>query len=174
MLDTPRDKPILLYQGGIQISRGLDKIVEAIDKFDDGITVFIGDGKLKLKVMKMVDERKLNYKVRFLSKVPVDKLKCYIANVYLVFQVLNNVCFNHYFSSPNKFFEYIMSKILVIGCDFPEIKKVLQEERAGIIVDSHNPDEIANAVTRLLADKALHLMFKKNCVAAREKHNWDK
>ena len=29
MLDIPRDKPILLYQGGIQVGRGLDKIVEA-------------------------------------------------------------------------------------------------------------------------------------------------
>lgn len=174
MLDIPRDKPILLYQGGIQVGRGLDKIVEAIDKFNDGITVFIGDGKLKPEIMKMVEDRKLNEKVRFLNKVPVDELKYYTANAYLGFQVLNNVCFNHYSASSNKLFEYMMSKVPVVACNFPEIKRVVQEAQVGIVVNSHDPNEIANAVNTLLADKSLHSMFKENCAIAREKYNWDK
>ena len=174
MLDIPRDKPILLYQGGIQVGRGLDKIVEAIDKFNDGITVFIGDGKLKPEIMKMVEERNLNEKVRFLNKVPVDELKYYTANAYLGFQVLNNVCFNHYSASSNKLFEYMMSKVPVVACNFPEIKRVVQEEQIGLVVDSHDPNEIAKAVNTLLADKSLHSMFKENCAIAREKYNWDK
>lgn len=174
MLDIPRDKPILLYQGGIQVGRGLDKIVEAIDKFNDGITVFIGDGRLKPEIMKMVEERNLNEKVRFLDKVPVDELKYYTANAYLGFQVLNNVCFNHYSACSNKLFEYMMSKVPVVACNFPEIKRVVQKEQIGIVVNSHDPNEIANAVNTMLEDKALHSKFKENCVPAREKYNWDK
>ena len=173
MLDIPRDKPILLYQGGIQVGRGLDKIVEAIDKFNDGITVFIGDGKLKPEIMKMVDERNLNDKVRFLNKVPVDELKYYTANAYLGFQVLNNVCFNHYSACSNKLFEYMMSKVPVVACNFPEIKRVVQEEQIGLVVDSHDPNEIANAVNTLLENKELHSMFSENCTKAREKYNWN-
>ena len=173
MLDIPRDKPILLYQGGIQVGRGLDKIVEAIDKFNDGITVFIGDGKLKPEIMKMVDERNLNDKVRFLNKVPVDELKYYTANAYLGFQVLNNVCFNHYSACSNKLFEYMMSKVPVVACNFPEIKRVVQEEQIGLVVDSHDPNEIANAVNVLLENKELHSMFSENCTKAREKYNWN-
>lgn len=174
MLDIPKDKPILLYQGGIQIGRGLDKIVEAIDKFNDGITVFIGDGKLKPEIIKMVNDRQLQEKVRFLDKVPVDELKYYTANAYLGFQVLNNVCFNHYSASSNKLFEYLMSKVPVVACNFPEIKRVVQEEQVGIVVDSHDPNEIAKAVNTLLENKELHEMFKENCTKAREKYNWDK
>lgn len=173
MLDIPKDKPILLYQGGIQVGRGLEKIVEAIEKFNDGITVFIGDGKLKPKLIKMVDDRGLNERVRFLNKVPVDELKYYTANAYLGFQVLNNVCFNHYSACSNKLFEYIMSKVPVVACNFPEIKRIVQEEQVGIVVDSHDSNEIANAVNVLLKDKALHSMFKENCVKAREKYNWN-
>ncbi|MCR1951283.1 glycosyltransferase [Clostridium sp. DSM 100503] len=173
MLDIPKDKPILLYQGGIQVGRGLDKIVESIDKFNDGITVFIGDGKLKSEIMKMVEERNLNEKVRFLNKVPVDELKYYTANAYLGFQVLNNVCFNHYSACSNKLFEYMMSKVPIIACDFPEIKRIVKEEQIGIVIDSHNPNEIAEAVNTLLENKELHAMFKENCVEAREKYNWN-
>ncbi|MGG7058106.1 glycosyltransferase [Clostridium tertium] len=174
ILDIPRDKPILLYQGGIQVGRGLDKIVEAIDKFNDGITVFIGDGKLKPEIIKMVEDRNLQEKVRFLNKVPVDELKYYTANAYLGFQVLNNVCFNHYSASSNKLFEYMMSKVPVVACNFPEIKRVVQDEEIGIVVDSHNPDEIAKAVNIMLENKELHEKFRKNCVNAREKYNWNK
>ncbi|MDV4150276.1 glycosyltransferase [Clostridium sp. AL.422] len=173
MLDIPRDKPILLYQGGIQEGRGLEKIVEAIDKFKDGITVFIGDGKLKPEIIKMVNDRKLQEKVRFLNKVPVDELKYYTANAYLGFQVLNNVCFNHYSASSNKLFEYMMSQVPVVACNFPEIKRVVQEEQVGLVVDSHNSKEIADAVNTLLENKELHAMFKKNCIKAREKYNWN-
>jgi glycosyltransferase involved in cell wall biosynthesis len=173
MLDIPKNKPILLYQGGIQVGRGLDKIVEAIDKFNDGITVFIGDGKLKPEIMKMVEDRKLQEKVRFLNKVPVDELKYYTANAYLGFQVLNNVCFNHYSASSNKLFEYMMSKVPIVACNFPEIKRVVQGEEIGIVVDSHDPNEIAKAVNTMLENKKLHEMFKENCVKAREKYNWN-
>lgn len=173
MLDIPKDKPILLYQGGIQEGRGLDKIVEAIDKFHDGIVVFIGDGKLKPEIIKMVEDRHLQEKVRFLNKVPVDELKYYTANAYLGFQVLNNVCFNHYSASSNKLFEYMMSKVPIVACNFPEIKRVVQEEQVGIVVDSHDPNEIARAVNELLENKELHEMFKNNCTMARKKYNWD-
>lgn len=173
MLDIPKDKPILLYQGGIQVGRGLDKIVEAIDKFDDGITVFIGDGKLKPEIMKMVDDSNLNNKVRFLNKVPAEELKYYTANAYLGFQVLNNVCFNHYSACSNKLFEYMMSKVPIVACNFPEIKRVVQEEQIGIVINSHDPNEIAEAVNTLLRDKSLHKMFSENCEKAREKYNWD-
>ena len=174
ILDIPRDKPILLYQGGIQVGRGLDKIVEAIDKFNDGITVFIGDGKLKPEIIKMVEDRNLQEKVRFLDKVPVDELKYYTANAYLGFQVLNNVCFNHYSACSNKLFEYMMSRVPVVACNFPEIKRVVQDEEIGIVVDPHDPNEIAKAVNIMLENKELHEKFRENCVKAREKYNWDK
>ena len=172
MLNIPKEMPILLYQGGIQVGRGLEKLVEAIPKFNDGITVFIGDGKLKANLIKMVKENKLEDKTRFVDKVPVDELKYYTADAYLGFQVLNNVCFNHYSALSNKLFEYIMSDIPVVACDFPEIKRVVEGEQVGLCIDSHNPDEIAKAVNELLANKELYEKSKFNCKKAKEKYNW--
>ncbi|MGL5153138.1 MAG: glycosyltransferase [Clostridium sp.] len=172
--NIPREKPILLYQGGMQQGRGLENIIDAINLFDDGIVVFIGDGKLKSKIIDLVVKRELIEKVRFLDKVPVDELKYYTANAYLGFQVLNNVCFNHYSACSNKLFEYIMSEVPVIACKFPEIKKVVDEEKVGICVDSHDFIEIANGVNNLLRNKEKYETFKKNCINAREKYNWNR
>lgn len=172
IVGIPKDKPILLYQGGIQQGRGLENIIKATPYFEDGTVVFIGDGKLKPTIKKMVKEEKLEDKVKFIDKVPVDELKYYTAGAYLGFQVLNNVCFNHYSALSNKLFEYIMSEIPVVACNFPEIKKVVKGEEVGICVDSHNYIEIADAVNEMLKDKSNYEKYKKNCKRAKEKYNW--
>ena len=76
--------------------------------------------------------------MKFLPKVPVAELPKYTRNAYLGFQVLNNMNFNHYSASSNKLFEYMMAGVPVIACSFPEIQKVVETEKVGICVDSHD------------------------------------
>lgn len=173
MLDLPPDEKILLYQGGIQTGRGLEKLVEAYPKFKEGTLVFIGDGKIKTELQRMVKERGLEDGIRFIPKVPVKELPKYTRNAYLGFQVLNNVCFNHWSASSNKLFEYIMNEVPVVASNFPEIKKVVDENKIGITIDPHNPDEIAKAVNYLLEHPDKRDLFSRNCKNARKKYNWE-
>lgn len=173
LLAIPSTEPILLYQGGVQIGRGLDKLVEAAPYFERGVVVIIGDGRMKEALQKQVVDAMLADKIKFLPKVPLQDLLSYTKNAYLGFQVLNNVCFNHYSASSNKLFEYIMSGIPVIGSDFPEIRKIVLGEEVGIVVDSHDPMAIAAAVNKLLANPELREKYSENCYRAREIYNWE-
>ncbi|WJV32356.1 glycosyltransferase (plasmid) [Rossellomorea sp. AcN35-11] len=173
LLDLPADEKILLYQGGIQTGRGLDKLIEAAPLFKEGTLVLIGDGKIKEELQAKVKEMDLENKIKFISKVPLEDLPKYTRNAYLGFQVLNNVCFNHYSASSNKLFEYMSSGVPVVACEFPEIKKVVEGERTGICIDSHDYKQIAKAVNTLLTDKELHDEFSRNALIAREKYNWE-
>lgn len=173
ILDLPENEKILLYQGGIQTGRGLDKLIQATPLFKEGTLVLIGDGKIKTELQKMVNDMNLNHKVKFLPKVPLEHLPNYTRNGYLGFQVLNNICFNHYSASSNKLFEYMSSEVPVVACDFPEIKKVVEGEKTGICVDSHDYKEIAEAVNALLTDKELYESCRKNARYAKDKYNWE-
>lgn len=173
ILSLPKDEKILLYQGGIQTGRGLDKLIEAFPKFNEGTLVFIGDGRIKDNLQQIVKEKGLEDKIKFIPKVPLEDLAKYTRNAYLGFQVLNNVCFNHYSASSNKLFEYMMSEIPVVACDFPEIKKVVDENQIGLTIDPHDPDEIAKAVNDLLENPEKRDFFSSNCLLAREKYNWE-
>ncbi|WP_409405307.1 glycosyltransferase [Priestia megaterium] len=172
-LGLPENEKILLYQGGIQTGRGLEKLVQAAPLFKEGTLVFIGDGRIKPELERMVAEMKLEDKVKFIPKVPLQDLPKYTKNAYLGFQVLNNVCFNHYSASSNKLFEYIMSDVPVVACDFPEIKKVVEGEHIGLCVDSHDYEEIASAVNQLLRDPVLRATMSNNCKTAKFKYNWE-
>lgn len=173
ILNLPEDEPILLYQGGIQQGRGLEKIVEAVPMMERGTVVFIGDGKIKPQLLKMVSDARLENRVKFISKVPVNDLLHYTRNAYLGFQVLNNINFNHYSASSNKLFEYMMSGVPVIACSFPEIQKVVETENVGVCVDSHNPASIAQGVNYLLNHPEIREQMSSNALRARDKYNWN-
>ncbi|KGA96890.1 glycosyl transferase [Alkalihalobacillus alcalophilus ATCC 27647 = CGMCC 1.3604] len=172
-LNIHEEEKILLYQGGIQEGRGLEKLICAMDLIKEGTLVFIGDGKIKPNLEKMVKEKALESRVRFLAKVPLSDLPKYTKNAYLGFQVLNNICFNHYSASSNKLFEYMMAGVPVIACDFPEIKKVVEGEKVGLCVDSHNYKSIANGVNKLLTDIELRNSLSQNTENAGKKYNWE-
>ena len=173
LLNLPPKEKIFLYQGGIQIGRGLEKIICAAPLVKEGIFVFIGDGNQKEELIKLVKEKKLGDRVKFLSKVPLKDLPKYTNNAYLGFQVLNNICFNHWSASSNKLFEYMMARVPVIACSFPEIQKVVTENNVGICVDSHNYMEIAEGINELVWNKEKRDQMSKNCVQAQEKYNWE-
>jgi glycosyltransferase involved in cell wall biosynthesis len=122
----------------------------------------------------MVQEMGLEDKVRFHPKVPLADLPKYTRNGYLGFQVLNNVCFNHYSASSNKLFEYMMCGVPVVACNFPEIKRVVEGEHIGVCIDSHDPTSIAEGVNYLLDHPEEHSQMKQNCLKARLKYNWEK
>lgn len=173
VLDIPKEEKILLYQGGIQTGRGLDKLIKAVPLFKEGVLVLIGDGKIKKELQAMVQEMGLQEKVKFLPKVPLSELPKYTRNAYLGFQVLNNVCFNHYSASSNKLFEYMMAGVPVVACSFPEIQRVVEGDGTGVSVDSHEPESIANGVNWLLDNPDKHSEMKIKSIKASKKYNWE-
>lgn len=173
ILQLPKDEKILLYQGGIQAGRGLDKLIKAVPMIEEGTLVLIGDGRIKPDLEKMVKEMDICERVRFLPKVPLGDLPKYTKNAYVGFQVLNNINYNHYSASSNKLFEYMMAGVPVVACNFPEIKRVVEGEETGICIDSHKPEEIANAVNKLLKNPSLRTRYSENSIKASKLFNWE-
>lgn len=167
------DEKILLYQGGLQQGRGLELLIEAMDEIEEGHLLFIGGGKLTQSLKEQAEVSKQADRIHFLDKVPFQELPSYTREAYLGLQVLQNICFNHYSASSNKLFEYMMAHVPVISCDFPEIKKVVEETNTGLVVDSHNASEIANAVNQLVKDTSLRNQLSENTKQAKEIYNWN-
>ncbi|MBF0773087.1 glycosyltransferase [Mammaliicoccus sciuri] len=167
------DEKILLYQGGLQQGRGLELLIEAMDEIEEGHLLFIGGGKLTQTLKEQAEASKQADRIHFLDKVPFQELPSYTREAYLGFQVLQNICFNHYSASSNKLFEYMMAHVPVISCDFPEIKKVVEETNTGLVVDSHKASEIANAVNQLVKDTSLRNQLSENTKQAKEIYNWN-
>lgn len=171
-LGLNQNEKILLYQGGLQQGRGLEKLIEAMPMIQEGDLVFVGGGKLTETLKAQAQQSEARDRIFFLDKVPFEKLPQITREAFVGFQVLQNVCFNHYSASSNKLFEYIMAHVPVIACDFPEIKRVVEENEVGIATDTHSSQNIAAAVNHLLQHPELYDRYRANTRRAKMIYNW--
>ena len=111
-------------------------------------------------------------RIKFIQRVHFKDLPSYTKQGYLGFQVLQNICFNHYSASSNKLFEYIMAHVPVISCNFPEVKAVV-DQGVGISVDSHDVNQIADAVNKLVGDETLRNQYSEKCKEIKKIYNWE-
>ena len=54
---------------------------------------------------------------------------------------------------PNRLFEYMYCGIPVVASDFPELRRIIEETKCGIIVDSEDPKSIAEGFMYLLTNQ---------------------
>lgn len=80
---------------------------------------------------------------------------------------------NHIEAQPNKMFEYMSAGIPVIGSNYPLWKTIIEDNKCGICVDPENPQQIADAIDKLVTNKGLAEEMGKNGIkAVNEKYNW--
>lgn len=173
-LHLPRDTKVVLYQGGVQPERGLEQLVEAARDIEGGVVVILGSGRLKPALQQLVHQRRLAEKVVFHDAVPVGELPQWTACAYLGLQILQNTCFNHYSSLSNKLLEYLMAGVPVIASDLPEMRRVLEDTGAGLIIDTSDPHQLAAACNQLLADPTRREEMSLRAKAARSGYSWER
>jgi glycosyltransferase involved in cell wall biosynthesis len=112
---------IALYQGGIQLGRGLEQLIDAAPLLSPNIVlVLVGDGRLRPVLEARVETLNLSERVKFTGRVPLDELLGYTACADVGLQILQNMCFNHYSTDSNKLYEYLTVGVPVVASDFPE------------------------------------------------------
>ncbi len=174
-INASADTVIALYQGVFCPERGLEELLEAAKlttnpniKF-----VFIGMDAWNGTLQKKVDEMKISDRVIFLPPVPSEELPEITVDADMGFILFRNTCLNHYYSLPNKLYEYQMAGVPIISSNFPELKRVLTEVRSGLTVNPESVEEIANAVEKLAQNRTLREEMGSNGrKAALSKYNW--
>lgn len=172
-LGIPPGEKIVLYQGGTQAQRGLEQLLDAAAEIKGGTVVILGSGRLKPRLLERAAELDLHDAVRFHDAVPVDELPAWTACAYVGMQLLQDTCFNHYSSLSNKLLEYLMAGVPPIASDLPEMRRVIEDTNAGILVDASDPDAIAQAINTLLADGELRAQLSANARATRKRYCWE-
>ena len=169
-----------IYCGGISELRGAFKILDATLKAKSKLpsikVVFVGrysPENLKEKLQDYIDKNDLTNNVSLFSEVNYNQVSNYynMSKIGLV-TLLPIKTFE--ISMPIKVFEYMAFALPMIGSNFGHIKKYIEQEDCGILVDPNNPDEIAEAMVLLLNDNEIYNRFSSNGRnATLEKYKWD-
>lgn len=170
------DRLIALYQGVLCPERGLEELLAAAGmcRRRDVMFVIVGMDSWNGTLQRMARDAGLSDRVVFLPPVPSEELPELTVDADMGFILFQNTCLNHYYSLPNKLYEYMMAAVPVIASDFPELSRVIGETGCGITVDPESPGAISSAVDSLAADPdGRRAMAAAGRSAALEVYNWE-
>jgi len=168
-----KNNKIIIYQGALNLGRGLEKVISAM-KYLNGVTLLIvGDGDITNYLKKHCINENVSEKVIFKGKVPFDDLINYTCTADLGISLEENLGLNYYFALPNKIFDYIKAGVPVVGSDFPEIRKIILNYKVGILISDTSAQNLAKTIENLLNDKEKLNTLKANCYKAAKELCWE-
>ena len=172
-LGLPQDKKIILLQGaGINADRGAEEMIDAMN-WIDALFLIVGSGDVIIDLKEKVKNLNLSSKVMFTGRVPFEELISFtkVADVGVTLDKDSNL--NYRYSLPNKIFDYFQADLPVVASDLIEVRRVIDEYQAGIILSSHEPRIMASEINDFLNDTTRFKQTKKNVQKAKAELIWE-
>lgn len=166
-------KKIFLYQGVLSAGRGIGCMLEAFSKRRDkkAVLMFMGYGSLAGKIK---EAAKVYDNIFYHEAVAPQKLWKYTASANYGMVCIENTCLSHYYSLPNKLFEYAMAGIPMILTNLHEFVSLNSQHEFGVVLDDLSASEINDKVDYLLhIDANRYDMFSSNAKKMAKALAWE-
>jgi len=168
------EKKIIIYQGAINVNRGIEQMVLSMLHLENAILYIAGAGDISGKIKKLIATNHLSQKVIMLGRIPLEKLHNYTVQADLGLSLEEDKGLNYRFALPNKLFDYMQAEIPVLVANLPEMETLVKQYQVGEVIENHTPEHIASKIKSMLANTPQIAIWKANCKNAAQELNWEK
>lgn len=166
-------RKVIIYQGALNIGRGIELVIKAMKYIENYVFLIVGDGDIRDELIELAIKEQVSEKVIFTGRISFNELPKYTRRADIGISLEENLGLNYYFALPNKLFDYINAGIPVIASDLPEIKKIVLENKIGIIVEDRTPENIAKIIESIFNDPIILEIWKTNLLIINKKYKWE-
>ena len=164
---------IVLQGNGINVDRGAEEMVLAMEQITDAQLFIIGQGDVMEVLKKIVAEKQLEEKVVFFGRLPFAEMMAITQQADLGVTLDKSTNINYLFSLPNKLFDYIQAGVPVLSSALPEIERIINQYQCGVVISNVTPETIALAIKQLQSNPAHLNLMKDNASKAAQELHWD-
>jgi glycosyltransferase involved in cell wall biosynthesis len=164
---------IIIYQGALNMGRGLELSIKAMQFTENMQLVIIGRGDLETELTELARSLGLNDRVTFTGRISPDKLLDYTVQADLGISLEEDLGLNYRFALPNKVFDYIQAGVPVLVSDLPEVKSLVLQYDVGMINNTRTPVELGALFSRILGDEPKLQSWKLNLKKAAAELCWE-
>ncbi|MCG8578252.1 MAG: glycosyltransferase [Flavobacteriales bacterium] len=168
-IDIPKDKPAVIYVGGMTEIRGLIELIKAFEQIDNAelwLLGFFGSDDFEQRC-RALDGWK---NTRYLGSVEADQIFSYIKKADMGIVTFLPVP-NHITTLANKPFEYMACGLPMVMSDFDYWKQFFKDST--LYVNPADENDVAEKIKLLLSDPELmKSMGTKNLELTRNEYNW--
>lgn len=177
IVDRIRSELTILYIGGFDLHRGLESVIEAmpkvLHKHPGALLVMVGDGRNRDELESLAQKHAITSNVRFEGWQPFDSVRSYVTGCDI--GLVPHLRTPHTDATiPHKLFHYMYFEKPAVVTDCRPLKRIVENEGAGLVYKSGNSSELADAILTLAAspDRAAEMGIRGR-ESVRERLNWD-
>jgi glycosyltransferase involved in cell wall biosynthesis len=155
---------VLIYCGAISHHRKIDLLIKAFKKVatnnKDVKLLMVGAGVSLLDIQILSKQLNIEDRIIFTGNVPYAEVRNYIgmADIGLSYIPINN---NYNYNPPLKTFEYLACGLPTVATKTESNCKIIRDGLSGILVNDA-PNDVADAISKLLADKSMQNILSRN------------
>jgi glycosyltransferase involved in cell wall biosynthesis len=177
--DTPvlpfaADVPFVIYQGAINLGRGVEEAIKAMKHVENLQLVIAGDGDKYQECQQIVRNENLADKIIFTGRLSPESLANITPHASIGLSIEKDMGLNYRLALPNKLFNYIQAGVPVLASSLPEIKNIVKTYNVGILIDEVTPENIAAGLKKMMSSPQLLNEWKENCKKAGNELCWEK
>ncbi len=159
---TPIGEKIKLIHHGISVrSRKIENMIQMMDVLDCRFELNLMLMPNDLSYYKELQAQAKGKAVNFLPPVPTKEISSFLNQFDIGLFLLEPVNFNYEFALPNKFFEFIQARLAIAIGPSPEMRKILEKERLGVVSENFDGLELAKKLNQLSNHDIF--LFKQRC-----------
>lgn len=163
----------ILYQGSLNVGRGLEHMIDAMAFIKNAKLIIIGDGDITNQLKKRIRSKNLENKIELKRRIPFEELMNETYKADLGIALEENLGLNYYYALPNKLFDYIQAGVPVLVSPFPEMQKIVKKYDIGTVYDHKSPQALADKINEIFDLKNRYLKWKKNTAKAAKELCWE-
>jgi len=164
---------LIIYQGAINMGRGLETMIRAMTYLDKCRLQIFGDGTITKDLVRLRDSLSLGDRVKFMGRIPFGELRILTQQAALGISLEENIGLNYYYALPNKLFDYIQAQIPVLVSDLPEMRRIIIDYKIGQVVRDRDPELLARQVEEMMSSEEQRKKWKENLRAAAGELHWE-
>lgn len=162
---------LIIYQGAINISRGIDKMIQTMALIEHAQFWILGDGPKRAEYEALTQRLNLSHKVKFLGNLKPAQLKMVTPSADLGLSWEEDNGLSYRYALPNKIFDYTHALVPILGTNLPEIQNTIEQYGLGKIIKNHEIEDLAKKVKEMLAEGKEK--YRNNLMEASKVFNWE-
>jgi glycosyltransferase involved in cell wall biosynthesis len=168
------DIPIIQYQGAVNIGRGIELTIKAMQYINNAKLRIIGNGDIFDDMKKLASDLQIDYKVEFTGRVPLEQIPELTKQATLGLSIEENLGLNYYFALPNKLFDYIQAGVPVLCSNFPEMRNIIKKYNIGFLIESRDEKKFAGQIKEILKNLEKKNQIFNNIEISKKELSWEK
>jgi glycosyltransferase involved in cell wall biosynthesis len=167
-----------IHIGGFSRARGWPQLLQALKEMEhQELEVVCFGAVYEGTETLMAEAERLGVadRIHIRKPVPYEQIVDYLLCADVGLMLYQPHILNHVYAFPMKMYDYMLAGLPVIGPDFAvEVEPVIRQEECGLVVNTADPKQIADALDTLCDNPSLAQdMGRRGREAVKREYNWE-